>query len=59
MKQTAVMDDGWTEEIKKATSSAKKKAAKVKQTAKADPKKKKAAIETAIKSAEANFKKKK
>ena len=51
-----VMDDGWNEEIKQAVSQAKKSAASVKAGPKVtDPKKRKAAIEEAIKKAGESF----
>lgn len=55
-----VMDDGWNAQIKKATASAKKATRNVKAGPKVtDPKKKKAAIEAAIKGIKFDDKKKK
>ena len=55
-----VMDDGWKAQIRKATETSKKAASKVKAgTSVTDPKKKKAAIDAAIKGIKFEDKKKK
>jgi hypothetical protein len=57
---TVVMDDGWNSQIRKATAASKKAASKTKAGTKVtDPKKRKAAIEAAIKNVKFDDKKKK